>query len=331
MEISKASTLIRLKNDIAELEKIKILERRIEQARCEGLTELDMSDWQIVCEINPEKSGSFSIKQLIWTNENNRLNVLPNSIGSLVNLECLILRENQITILPETVGNLTNLTNLDCYWNQISVMPENIGNLVNLVGLDFGDNSLMSLPKSIGNLMNLEYLDLSNNKLAILPKQIGNLSNLKFLFITGNPLTDLSILQMLPKLESVYFFYANLPRRYWTKFSDWKSEWLLDEDNASIRSALIEQVGYEKICNELDAITLDTWREYDLLRIEKIELVYDLQRNPIDREPMLLLKMTCPSTQHIHILRVPPEMTNAEAAINWVNHGIHPDEFAVQT
>jgi hypothetical protein len=45
---------------------------------------------------------------------------------------------------------------------------------------------------------------------------------------------------------------------------------------------------------------------------------------------MLLLKITCPSTQHIHILRVPPEMS-AEAAITWVNHGIHPDEFAVQT
>jgi leucine-rich repeat protein SHOC2 len=46
---------------------------------------------------------------------------------------------------------------------------------------------------------------------------------------------------------------------------------------------------------------------------------------------MLLLKMTCPSTQHIHILRVPPEMVSAEAAITWVNHGIHPDEFAVKT
>jgi leucine-rich repeat protein SHOC2 len=41
--------------------------------------------------------------------------------------------------------------------------------------------------------------------------------------------------------------------------------------------------------------------------------------------------MTCPSTQHIHIPQVPPEMESAEAAIIWVNHGIHPNEFAVQT
>ena len=50
-----------------------------------------------------------------------------------------------------------------------------------------------------------------------------------------------------------------------------------------------------------------------------------------EREPLVLLKMTCPSTGHIHLLRVPPEMTSAEEAITWVNHGIHPDEFAVQT
>ena len=46
---------------------------------------------------------------------------------------------------------------------------------------------------------------------------------------------------------------------------------------------------------------------------------------------MVLLKMICPSTAHIHILRVPPEMVSAEAAITWVNHGIHPDRFSIQT
>jgi leucine-rich repeat protein SHOC2 len=98
---------------------------------------------------------------------------------------------------------------------------------------------------------------------------------------------------------------------------------LLNEYNSEIRRVLIEQLGYERICNELGANTIDIWREYTLLEISSVE--------SIDREPMVLLKMTCPSTQHIHILRVPPEMTSAEVAITWVNHGIHPDEFAVQT
>jgi leucine-rich repeat protein SHOC2 len=87
------------------------------------------------------------------------------------------------------------------------------------------------------------------------------------------------------------------------------------------RLSKIADLRLDRICQELDAIDLDTWREYTLLKIEV----------NIEDEPMVLLKMTCPSTGHIHILRVPPEMASAEAAITWVNHGIHPDEFSVQT
>jgi leucine-rich repeat protein SHOC2 len=72
---------------------------------------------------------------------------------------------------------------------------------------------------------------------------------------------------------------------------------------------------------------LDSWREYTLLEIEDIDRVY--VREIV--EPIILLKMTCPSTGQIHVLRVPRDITNAEAAITWVNHGVHPDEFAVQT
>jgi leucine-rich repeat protein SHOC2 len=131
----------------------------------------------------------------------------------------------------------------------------------------------------------------------------------------------LSILQVLPALICVEFLGIYPPRRYWTKLSHWNPQWLLDEENTEVRRVLIQQIGYDRICQELDAIDLDTWREYTLLKITA----------DIDEEPMVLLKMTCPSTRHIHILRVPPEMTSAEAAITWVNHGIHPDEFTVQT
>jgi leucine-rich repeat protein SHOC2 len=105
------------------------------------------------------------------------------------------------------------------------------------------------------------------------------------------------------------------------KFSEWNPEWLMDEENATIRKTLIEQVGYEKICEKLGAIAIDTWREYHLMKILA----------DVDIEPIFLLKMTCPSTSHIHVLRVPPTMTSAEEAITWINHGIHPDNLAVQT
>jgi hypothetical protein len=93
---------------------------------------------------------------------------------------------------------------------------------------------------------------------------------------------------------------------------------------------LIEFIGYEKICGELSAIEIDSWNEYTLLKIDNIQIVYEGWRE-VGKEPMMLLKMTCPSTSHIHILRVPPHMTSAEDAIVWVNHGIHPSKFAIQT
>jgi leucine-rich repeat protein SHOC2 len=198
--------------------------------------------------------------------------------------------------------------------------------------LDISNQQLYTLSHNIGDLTYLTKLNLEDNQLTSLPKSIENLSRLKWLDISGNPWEDLSALQKLTKLESVYCFNVSLPRRYWTKLCNWQSKWLLDEDNAEIRRVLIERLGYEKICQDLDAVNINVWKEYSLLKIDGVEAIYDEEGDePIDREPMVLLKMTCPSTGHIHILRVPPEMTSAEAAITWVNHGIHPDEFARQT
>jgi hypothetical protein len=75
--------------------------------------------------------------------------------------------------------------------------------------------------------------------------------------------------------------------------------------------------------HELQAIELDSWAEYSLLKIDQII--------DIDREPIYLLKMTCPSTGFIHTLRVPPNIQSAREAIAWVNWGVDPLEFSVQT
>ena len=108
----------------------------------------------------------------------------------------------------------------------------------------------------------------------------------------------------------------------------WQASWLLTEHNAEVRRVLIQAIGYARICQELQATELDSWQEYTLLKIE----------NNIDIEPIYLLKMTCPSTGHLHALRVPPKVRSssrasltAKEAINWVNWGIDPEEFQVQT
>ncbi|MBW4582763.1 MAG: hypothetical protein KME42_24615 [Tildeniella nuda ZEHNDER 1965/U140] len=115
---------------------------------------------------------------------------------------------------------------------------------------------------------------------------------------------------------------VTLPEKYGTVHPhQWQSEWLLTEGNAELRRVLIQGIGYARICQELQAIELDDWQEYALLKIDA----------EADVEPIYLLKMTCPSTGHIHALRVPPAMTTAREAIRWVNWDIDPEAFAVQT
>ncbi len=103
--------------------------------------------------------------------------------------------------------------------------------------------------------------------------------------------------------------------------NEWRSQWLLEEQNAELRRVLIQGIGYERICQELQASELDNWQEYALLKINA----------DVDEEEIYLLKMACPSTGHIHVLRVPPTIQSAREAISWVNWGVDPEDFSVQT
>ncbi|WP_310484847.1 leucine-rich repeat domain-containing protein [Chamaesiphon sp. VAR_48_metabat_403] len=294
-----------------------------------SLTELNLAYNQLTS--LPKSIGNFSSLTSLYL-ECNQLVNLPVNIVNLSNLTRLGLGNNQLTSLPERIGKLSNLTTLNLSDNQLTSLPKSINNLTDLTSLDLDRNQLTDLPDNIGDLSNLTTLNLSDNQLTSLPKSIENLTNLTWLNLDKNPWLDLSSLQNIPNLKKVYCFNVKrLPRRYWAKLSEWKPEWLLDEDNAEIRRVLIENVGYENICAELNATTLDTWREYTLLKIDGLGRIYNGGIESIETEPMILLKMTCPSTAHIHILRVPPEMSSAEAAIVWVNHDIHPDDFEVQT
>ncbi|MEG4088243.1 leucine-rich repeat domain-containing protein [Microcoleus sp. Pol12B4] len=135
---------------------------------------------------------------------------------------------------------------------------------------------------------------------------------------------------------SLYFHHGvKLPEEYGKVHPDrWQAEWLLSEENAELRRLLIQRIGYDRICQELEVTELDSWQEYTLLSIE-FDDDFDDDGNP---KPVYLLKMTCPSTGHIHALRVPPEVRSssrasltAQEAIRWVNWDIDPEEFSVQT
>lgn len=119
-----------------------------------------------------------------------------------------------------------------------------------------------------------------------------------------------------------YYHGVALPKKYGRpRFLHWQAKWLLKERNAELRRVLIQGIGYERICKELQVNEMDSWQEYTLLRID----------NELDIEPIYLLKMICPSTGYIHATRVPPDMRSAREAICWVNWGTDPEEFQKQT
>jgi hypothetical protein len=113
---------------------------------------------------------------------------------------------------------------------------------------------------------------------------------------------------------------VRLPEKYGSLRPElWNSKWILDEKNAELRRVLIQGIGYARMCKDLEAKSLDSWKEYELLLIEGVDV-----------EPVVMVKMTCPSTGLIHAHRVPPDIKTAREGIKWINHGIDKEEFLIE-
>ena len=216
-------------------------------------SELELPKWLNALGVNWDGDlANIQILRLCSCN----ITSLPESIGQLSNLQDLDLRKNQLTSLPESIGQLSNLQGLYLSNNKIITLPDSIGRLNSLSVLEIADNHLTNIPNSIGRLAALSRLEFNGNQLTSLPKSIGQLIELRVLQLNDNPLTDLSPLKAFKQEEVyVYFLGVELPRCYWTKLDNWQPEWLLDEDNAEIRRLLIQQLGYDRICDGIGAAT----------------------------------------------------------------------------
>lgn len=56
----------------------------------------------------------------------NYLNEVPSTVGSLANLEGLILSDNALETLPSTIANLKNLKSLLLHKNRLRMLPTEI-------------------------------------------------------------------------------------------------------------------------------------------------------------------------------------------------------------
>jgi hypothetical protein len=114
--------------------------------------------------------------------------------------------------------------------------------------------------------------------------------------------------------------------------------WLVDETSAEVQQFLIREIGYVRLCQELQAEAIDSWREYTLLKLPIFDdcsgaiAVWRDPRQFIDGiKAIHLLKMICPSTQTVYMLRVPPTCRSAREAATWINWGTDPEHFTVET
>ncbi|PSM46549.1 hypothetical protein C7Y66_24515 [Chroococcidiopsis sp. CCALA 051] len=131
---------------------------------------------------------------------------------------------------------------------------------------------------------------------------------------------------------SVYAYHGDwIPEKYGQiSPKEWQSQWLLETEDAELRQVLIQEIGYTRMCQELDTIQLDTWQEYTLL---KIHLNEEIDRffwtvEP-HKQPIHLLIITDSSTGSIHVRRVSPEINSVREAIGSVDWSTDSEEFRV--
>ena len=156
------------------------------------VTELDLGQNQLSGEIPPQLGSLANLETLLlWQNQ--LTGEIPPTLGSLANLTALSLRNNELSgEIPPELGSLTNLTALGLNYNQLSgTIPPELGSLSNLERLSLNDNQLSGpVPAELGNLSNLTLLYLDTNQLSgELPSELGNLANLRQVSIWDNKLT----------------------------------------------------------------------------------------------------------------------------------------------
>ncbi|KDN54038.1 AAA family ATPase [Flavobacterium seoulense] len=211
--------------------------------------------------------------------EYNQLSEIPDSIGSLVNLNRLYLRNNKIKILSKEIGNLKKLQLLLLGNNQIDNLPLEIGNLTSLTQLRIENNKLSDLPSEIGLLTNLTHLFLENNQLNYLPEEIKKLTKLVHLSINGNNL----------KLPEDYA--PNNPKK--------TIEYILQhQDNLSAKNSLITDKAYYFINASKENIT-ENYKKLvkDFSILNSIEFIPIISEEEINKDTNIVF-IICPIDAH---------------------------------
>lgn len=106
-----------------------------------------------------------ALEKVDWNLQGYRLNQHQQVIA-------LSLCRLGLQVFPQTLLNLTNLQSLDLHNNQFTILPKEIIQLCNLKFLYLNNNQLQTIPQELAYLKNLHILSLHNNPVGGLPVEI---------------------------------------------------------------------------------------------------------------------------------------------------------------
>uniref|UniRef100_A0A803NAG5 Protein kinase domain-containing protein n=1 Tax=Chenopodium quinoa TaxID=63459 RepID=A0A803NAG5_CHEQI len=187
----------------------------------------------------PKSLGNFGgrLKKLkFFANE---VNLFPQEVRDLVELQCLQVKVSPISLMGLPLSKLKSLKELElskappkrsgfpimaeisalkcltklsvCHFS-IRYLPPEISCLVNLEYLDLSFNKMRSLPQEISSLKALISLKVANNKLIELPAGLSTLQRLQNLDLSRNRLTSLGLLELssMQNLQKLNLQYNKL-------------------------------------------------------------------------------------------------------------------------
>jgi len=95
----------------------------------------------------------------------------------------------------------------------------------------------------------------------------------------------------------------------------WQPREVLSVPNAQLRCSLLNKMGYDRLLEKMKHRVIDRADDGGQL-LEIDTAVSDYSPSGLDKT-MRLLKVVCPSTQQVYVLRVPPRMESYDQARQW--------------
>jgi len=115
---------------------------------------------------------------------------------------------------------------------------------------------------------------------------------------------------------SVRVLGAFVSMKYYMNPQDIPVDMITKEQNASTRRAYLRLLGYGSFLQKLGGVSIHKDGDYELIKVNI----------PANFQPMLLLKVLCPSTGVYYTLRVPPTMKECKEAVAWT-FGMTAEEY----